>query len=112
MIFELVNECLELESERGIAKTTMKELSRYLHEFANYCQQKQISVEQISSEFLLHYVQYRGAGLGPTLIKAVVWSLRKFGAFLVLRSILPENPARPLRHPKMSPRSQLPKYLS
>ena len=112
MIFELVNECLELEPERGIAKTSIKELSRYLHEFANYCQQKQISVEQISSEFLLRYVQYRGAGLGPTLIKAVVWSLRKFGAFLVLRSILPENPARPLRHPKMSPRSQLPEYLS
>jgi integrase/recombinase XerD len=58
------------------------------------------------------YVQYRGRGLGPNLIKAVVWSLRKFGAFLVLRNILPENPARPLRHPKMSPRRQLPKYLS
>jgi site-specific recombinase XerD len=41
-----------------------------------------------------------------------VWSLRKFGAYLVLRSILPENPAKPLRHPKMSPRSQLPRYLS
>ena len=112
MIFELVNDCIELEAERGIAKTTIKELNRYLHEFANYCQQKSITVEQISSEFLLGYVQYRGIGLGPNLIKAVVWSLRKFGAYLVLRSILPENPAKPLRHPKMSPRSQLPRYLS
>ena len=84
MIFELVNDCLELEAERGIAKTTIKELSRYLHEFANYCQQKSITVEQISSEFLLGYVKYRGAGLGPNLIKAVVWSLRKFGAYLAL----------------------------
>ncbi len=112
MIFELVNDCIELEAERGIAETTIKELNRYLHEFANYCQQKSISVEQISSEFLLHYVQSRSTGLGPDLIKAVVWSLRKFGAFLVLRSILSENPARPLRHPKRSPRSQLPRYLS
>ena len=112
MIFELVNDCIELESERGIANTTIKELNRYLHEFANYCQQKSITVEQISSEFLLGYVQSRSTGLGPDLIKAVVWRLRKFGAFLVLRSILSENPARPLRHPKMSPRSQLPRYLS
>jgi site-specific recombinase XerD len=112
MIFELVNDCLELEAERGIAKTTIKELSRYLHEFADYCQKKAITVEQINSEFLLGYIQYRGTGLGPNLIKAVVWSLRKFGAFLALRSILPENPAKPLRHPKMSPRSKLPRYLS
>ncbi len=112
MIFELVNDCLELEAERGIAKTTIKELSRYLHEFPNYCQLKSITVEQISSEFLLGYVQYLGSGLGPNLIKAVVWSLRKFGAFPALRSILAENPSKPLRHPKMSPRSQLPRYLS
>ena len=112
MIFELVNDCIELEVERGIAKTTIKELNRYLHEFAHYCQQKSVTAEQISSDFMRGYVQSRGAGLGPNLIKAVVWSLRKFGAYLVLRSVLPENPARPLRHPKMSPRSQLPRYLS
>jgi len=112
MIFKLVNDCIELEVERGIAKTTIKELNRYLHEFAHYCQQKSVTAEQISSDFMRGYVQSRGAGLGPNLIKAVVWSLRKFGAYLVLRSVLPENPARPLRHPKMSPRSQLPRYLS
>ncbi len=50
MIYELVNDCIELETERGIAKTTIKELSRYLHEFANYCQLKSITVEQISSD--------------------------------------------------------------
>ncbi len=112
MIYELVNDCIESETERGIEKTTLKELSRYLHEFADYCQQIPITVEQISSDFMRRYVQYRGKGRGPNLVKAVVWSLRKFGAFLALRNILPENPARPLRHPKMSPRSQLPKYLS
>jgi len=112
MIFEFVNDCIEFEAERGIAKTTIKELNRYLHEFANYCQHKSVTAEQISSDFMRGYVQSRGAGLGANLIKAVVWSLRKFGAYLVLRSILPENPARALRHPKMSPRNQLPRYLS
>ncbi len=112
MIYELVNDCIESEAERGIEKTTLKELRRYLHEFADYCQKNPITVEKISSDFMRRYVQFRGKGRGPNLVKAVVWSLRKFGAFLVLRNILPENPARPLRQPKMSPRSQLPKYLS
>ena len=106
MIYELVNDCIESETERGIEKTTLKELRRYLHEFADYCQQIPITVEKISSDFMRRYVQYRGKGRGPNLVKAVVWSLRKFGAYLVLRNILPENPASPLRHLKMSPRSQ------
>ena len=82
MIYELVNDCIESEAERGIEKTTLKELNRYLHEFADYCQQIPITVEQISSDLLRRYVQYRGKGRGPNLVKAVVWSLRKFSAFL------------------------------
>ena len=44
MIYELVNDCIESETERGIERTTLKELSRYLHEFADYCQQNPITV--------------------------------------------------------------------
>ena len=101
MIYELVNDCIESEAERGIEKTTLKELSRYLHEFADYCQQISKNIVKISFDFMRRYVQYRGEERGPDLVKAVVWSLRKFAAFLVLRNILPENPARPLRHPNM-----------
>ena len=57
MIYEHVNDCIQLETERDIAKTTPKELSRYLHEFADYCQQNQIIAEQISSDFMGQYVQ-------------------------------------------------------
>ncbi|CAB1065961.1 hypothetical protein D1BOALGB6SA_10760 [Olavius sp. associated proteobacterium Delta 1] len=32
MIYEHVNACIKFETERDIAKTTLKELSRYLHE--------------------------------------------------------------------------------
>ena len=112
MIYALVNECIESEIERGLAKATVKELERYLHEFSEYFQSKMINIEDLTADFFRQYVQERGKGLGADLIKAVVWSLRKFGAFLVLRNILPDNPAKPLRHPKMSPRSQLPQYLT
>jgi len=37
MIHRLVKGCIELEAERGIAELTLKELSRYLYEFADYC---------------------------------------------------------------------------
>ena len=43
MIYELVNDCIESETERGIEKTMLKELRRYLHEFAGYCQQNPIT---------------------------------------------------------------------
>lgn len=112
MIYALVNDCIESEKERGLAKATLKELIRYLHEFAEYYQSQINCIEGLTPDFLRQYVEQRGKGLGSDLIKAVVWSLRKFGAFLVLRNILSNNPAKPLRHPRISPRSQLPKYLS
>ncbi len=63
MIYKLVNDCIEFETARGIGKTTLKELTRYLHEFADYCQQNPITVEQISSDFMRRHVQCRGRGL-------------------------------------------------
>ncbi len=99
MIYELVNDCIESEAERGIEKTTLKELRRYLHEFADYCQQNPITVEQISSDFMRRYVQFRGKERGPNLVKAVVWSLRKFGAFLVIRNFS-RKPRKAAQAPK------------
>jgi site-specific recombinase XerD len=66
MIYQLVNDCIESEAERGIEKTTLKELRRYLHEFADYCQQIPITVEQISSDFMRRYVLFRGKERGRT----------------------------------------------
>jgi len=60
MIYELVNDCIESEAEHGIEKTTLKELNRYLHEFAGYCQQNPITFDQISSDFMRRYVQFLG----------------------------------------------------
>ena len=77
MIYEHVNDCIKFETERGIAKTTLKELSRYLHEFVDYCQQNQIIAEQISSDFMRQYVQYQGKGHGPiSIVKITPHSLR------------------------------------
>ena len=111
MIYSLVNDCIISEKERGLSEATIKELKRYLHEFAEYFQKKLTDIENLTSDFLRQYVEHRGNGQGPDLVKAVVWSLRKFGAFLVLTNILSVNPAKPLRHPKIHPRNKLPKYL-
>lgn len=112
MINASIAQCLEHEQSRGLSQATLKELARYLREFGQYCHTEAASLQDLTADFLRRYVQYRGADRGPDLIKAVVWSLRKFGAFLALRQLVPHNPAKPLRHPKMSPRSELPSYLS
>jgi integrase/recombinase XerD len=41
----------------------------------------------------------------------MVWSLRKFGAFLTIRGHLAVDPAAELHHPKISPRANLPEFL-
>jgi len=38
MIYSLVNDCIISEKERGLSEATIKELKRYLHEFAGYFQ--------------------------------------------------------------------------
>ncbi len=82
MIYSLVNDCIISEKERGLSEATIKELKRYLHEFAEYFQKKLTDIENLTSDFLRQYVEHRGKGQGTDLVKAVVWSLRKFGAFL------------------------------
>lgn len=109
----LVGNCLELERQRGLAERSVEELERYLGDFAGYC--SSVSVNRsagLDAEFVRKYVHRRCSDAGPALWKAIVWSLRKFGAHLALLQILEENPARALRHPEIPPRARLPEYLS
>jgi len=109
----LVGDCLQMEQQRGLAERSVRELKRYLGDFAGYCSTAGVNrAAGLNAEFILKYVQWRCREAGPTLWKAIVWSLRRFGAYLALMQILAENPARSLRHPKIHPRATLPEYLS
>lgn len=109
----LVGSCLRTELQRGLAERSVGELERYLGDFAGYCATAGVrrSVE-LNAEFFRKFVQWRCREAGPALFKAIVWSLRKFGAHLALMQILEANPARALRHPEIHPRATLPEYLS
>ncbi len=85
MIYQLVAECIDSERQRGLRPETLKELKRYLHEFADYCQSKLNKLEDMTSDFLREYVMIRGKDRDKSVKKAVVWCLRKFGAYIVLR---------------------------
>lgn len=111
MVYQLINDCIDSERQRGLRPETIKELKRYLHEFADYCQSKLHRLEDMTSDFLREYVMIRGKDRDKSVKKAVVWCLRKFGTYLLLRGRLAYNPAKPLRHPKISPRKELPRYL-
>ncbi len=108
-----IQQCLRVEQGRNLADTSLKELKRYLAEFAQYCKEHDVrSPSDLSPVLLKDYAEHRCHDSGPGVKKAVVWSLRKFGKFLHLLQLVKDNPAKHLRHPKFHPRSKLPEYLS
>ncbi|HWR97060.1 MAG TPA: tyrosine-type recombinase/integrase, partial [Candidatus Methanoperedens sp.] len=109
----LVGSCLEMERQRGLAARSLQELGRLLGDFAGYCREAAVQrPAEMDADFLRKYVQWRCREAGPPLVKAAVWSLRRFGAYLAVQQILEENPARALRHPGIPARAKLPEYLS
>lgn len=112
-IRDAIEGCLGQEETRGLQPRTLKELARYLGELATDCETKGLgSVEMLTPMILDDYALVRCRGRGAPLVKAVVWSLRTFGAYLALRGLVVSNPAAALRHPHVSPRARLPRYLS
>lgn len=112
-IRDAVEGCLGQERTRGLQPLTLKELARYLGELATDCEAKGLGgVERLTPTVLHDYALVRCRGRGAPLAKAVVWSLRTFGAYLALRSLVARNPAAALHHPRICPRARLPRYLS
>jgi site-specific recombinase XerD len=92
---------------------SLKELGRYLGELAGHCELAGLlRAEQVTATVLLEYVLERCRGGGAPLVKAVVWSLRSFGSYLALRGVVGSDPAAVLRHPRISRRASLPRYLA
>jgi site-specific recombinase XerD len=108
----LTKKCIDSEVKRGLSERSVSELTRTFHRFIEYLRLKKIrTFDECSAttvkDFLLHTNQSASAAQGKTY----VWSLRKLFAYLSLRQILPENPARHIPHPKARPREKLPTYL-
>ena len=110
---DLVQQCLTFEQGRNLTVRTIKDLKRYLTEFIIYCYTNGITtLTELKPSFLKEYVEHRCHKTGPSVKKAVVWSLRKFGQYLHVTQLLDRNPASCLRHPTFPPRAKLPEYLS
>lgn len=72
----LVGSCLQMELQQGLAARSVGELKRYLGDFAGYCTKGNVNrAAELNAEFILKYVQWRYCEAGPTLWKAIVWSL-------------------------------------
>ena len=110
---ELVERCIEAEVERGASASTVAECGRCLRRAAKaFAEQGIEDASLLTSVRLRDYVLNCRERYKPPTIKTIVWSLRKFGDFLVLQQVLDSNPASDLHHPKLSPRRNLPRYLS
>jgi len=112
-ISEAVRACLETERELGLRARSLRTCGGYLRQFADYCLRQGVATaSELSTALVTGFVAERGASGGPALVKSLVWSVRKLCAYLCLRGVLAENPARDLRHPPISPRAELPEYLN
>ena len=109
---DLKTGCLEMELNRGLQPRSLEELDRYLSGFVSYGTDQAVEKpDDLTPDFLRQYVLWRCEGFGPSLVKGTVWSLRKLGNYMVLKQVVTNNPAAGLQHPKISPKSKLPKYL-
>jgi integrase/recombinase XerD len=66
----------------------------------------------MSSRVFTDFARRVGQKGKPAQTKAAVWAIRKLGSYLALFQFLPHNPAAAISHPKMSPRTKLPEYLT
>jgi len=105
--------CMVAEEERQASASSVAEAGRHLRRMAKAFSDEGIEcVSDLTPSRLRDYVLGCRKRYGPPTIKGIVWSLRKFGDFLVVQQMLETNPAADLHHPKLSPRRQLPMYLS
>ena len=112
-IGQWVERCMEAEHARGASASSVAEAGRYLRRAAKTFAAEGIEdVSELTAVRLRDYVIGCRKDYGPPTIKTIVWSLRKFGNFLVVQQLLTSNPANDLHHPKLSSRRLLPGYLS
>ncbi len=108
----LIKDCLNHERSRELSERSIKEIKSHLEKLSCFCKKKYIrKYKEITfsflKDFLLTYNPKGSASLG----KALVWTLRKFFAYLVLLQYITDNPAKTLSHPKIVKREKLPEYL-
>jgi len=112
-IGQWVERCMETEKERGASASSVAEAGRHLRRVAAaLLDDGFVAVSDLTAVRLREYILGCRQDYGPPTIKSIVWSLRKFGNFLVVQQALEANPAADLHHPKLSPRRCLPGYLS
>lgn len=105
--------CLIFEKQRNLSKKSLSELERYFSHLLEYIKEKSIqTIEELTPPFFTNFLLSKSTGSNAPYIKALVWALKKIGAFLFIKKIVEKNPTTHLRHPKISKRSKIPEYLS
>ena len=109
---DITRQCLADEQNRSLSDRSIAELSLHFQNFARFCaSHKIVNFIDLTPAFFEDFIHSFDDRYSPALTKAVVWAMRKLGAFLALRQLLPENPARHLKHPAIVSRQKLPQWL-
>lgn len=100
-----------IQIERGLSLNTIKSYRQDLHQFAQYLQREQLTLEQVDYVHVLDWLnQLRQAGKSNSSVIHMVTSLRKFFAFLKQAGTIAHDPMANVRPPKKA--EHLPAVLS
>jgi integrase/recombinase XerD len=112
-LLPFIERCLKAEESRNVSVRSLFELNLHLQRLSSYCRTSGIvSYDAITSCVLKDFILEINPSGSPAQGKAIIWTLRKFFAYLALWGILDSNPAAVLKHPKISVRNKLPQYLT
>ena len=98
-IEQWVERCMEAEEDRGASASSVAESGRQLRRAGKAFSKGGIEDVSLTPLRLRDYVLSCRQHYGPPTIKSIVWSLRKFGNFLVVQQALTANPAADLHYP-------------
>ncbi len=101
-----------LSFERQLSKNTIAAYGRDIKQFLAYCAQNNVKPQQMTPEFADTYIYYLKAqlGLAPSSVFRKTEAVKGFYKFLMIESIIKEDPTRFLLSPRLIRR--IPKQLT
>ncbi len=100
-----------LTDEKHASENTVNSYLRDVHQFAAYCENKDLTIEEVSRDNVCSYLQHlTNIGKSPATVSRCTASLKSYYAFLIDQKVVTETPVRDIHAVKTE--KKLPQILT
>lgn len=100
-----------LTDEKHASENTVNSYLRDVHQFAAYCENKDLTIEEVSRDNVCSYLQHlTNIGKSPATVSRCTASLKSYYAFLIDQKVVAETPVRDIHAVKTE--KKLPQILT